>query len=259
MSKTREGWHGWDQYATFYDWENRQTMGRRDVRFWRNMARKTGGPVLELGCGTGRISLPVARTGTRVVGVDRSEPMLARARRRLRQSRTAPRLDLVRADIRSLPFQADAPFKLVMAPYGILQSLLDDDDMAATLRSVASVSRPGTIFGIDLVSDVPAWDEYRRRVRMRGKGRGGSNITLVESVRQEPKSRLTIFEQEYTERRGTNRRVERFSLSFRTLSLPDMVARLDTAGFGVDAVLGDYDGGPWDIRADVWLILARRR
>jgi SAM-dependent methyltransferase len=257
--KPTEGWHGWDEYARFYDWENAQTMGRRDVRFWQEMARQHGGPVLELGCGTGRVSLPVARTGVDVVGVDRSDPMLDRARRRLKRLRKRLSLHLVRADIRALPFAARSPFRLVMAPYGILQSLVDDDDVDATLRSVAAVVRRGTVFGIDLVSDVPHWDEYRRRVRLRGPGRGGSKIVLVESVRQEPGRRLTIFDQEFIETRGSARRVRRFSLAFRTLAPSETVARLEKAGFRTEAVLGDYDGGPWDIRADVWLVLARKR
>ncbi len=75
----REGWQGWDEYAPFYDWENAQTLGRRDVPFWRRVAIGAGGPVLELGCGTGRVSLPLARAGVNLVGVDRSAPMLARA------------------------------------------------------------------------------------------------------------------------------------------------------------------------------------
>ncbi len=254
-----EGWQGWDQYADFYDWENRQTMGRRDVRFWQDMARQHGGPILELGCGTGRVSLPVARTGTPVVGIDRSEQMLGYARRRVKRARRSLPLRLVRGDIRALPFAPGGPFRLVMAPYGILQSLTNDDDLAATLRSVASAVRRRTVFGIDLVSDVPAWQEYRRRVRMRGTYRG-SHITLVESVRQEPRQRLTIFEQEYiTERPDGRQNARRFELAFRTLALPEMVSRLDAAGFEVDAVLGDYEGRPWDIRADVWLILARKR
>ncbi len=257
--KSLEGWHGWDEYAAFYDWENRQTMGRRDVRFWRDMARRQDGRILELGCGTARVSLPVARTGARVVGVDRSDQMLARARRRLKRLRMPVPLSLVRADIRALPFPTASDFSMVMAPYGILQSLVDEDDLGATLQSVARVIRPGAIFGIDLVSDVPAWDEYKRRVRMRGRMAGGSQITLVESVRQEPAKKLTIFEQEYTERRGSRKRVQRFSLAFRTLPLPEMMARVESAGFAVDAVLGDYDGRPWDMRADVWLILARKR
>src|SRR3954470_8087291 len=79
--RSTEGWQGWDQYAPFYDWENARTLGRRDVPFWRRVAREARGPVLELGCGTGRVSLPLTRAGVTLVGVDRSERMLARARR----------------------------------------------------------------------------------------------------------------------------------------------------------------------------------
>ena len=82
----REGWEGWDEYSPFYDWENAQTIGRRDVPFWRDLALKVGRPVLELGCGTGRIGIPLARAGVSVVGIDRSEPMLARARQRMRRA-----------------------------------------------------------------------------------------------------------------------------------------------------------------------------
>ena len=53
-------------------------------------------------------------------------------------------------------------------------------------------------------------------------------------------------------------RVHRFALTFRTLSVPQMARRLERAGLRIDAVLGDYQGGPWDDRADVWIILARR-
>src|SRR5947199_248093 len=49
---TKEGWQGWDAYAPFYDWENAQTLGRRDVPFWRRLAKRASGPVLELGRGT---------------------------------------------------------------------------------------------------------------------------------------------------------------------------------------------------------------
>jgi hypothetical protein len=69
--------------------------------------------------------------------------------------------------------------------------------------------------------------------------------------------RLTVFDQEFTERRGRERRVQRFSLTFRTLSVPQMARRLEKAGFAITALLGDYRGGPWDARADVWVMLAR--
>src|SRR5829696_9707436 len=198
----REGWQGWDEYAPFYDWENAQTLGRRDVPFWRRVAAASGGPVLELGCGTGRVSLPLARAGVDLIGIDRSAPMLARARAQLLKSanpkllkssnpQILKSLRLVRGDIRSLPFE-DETFSMVLAPYGILQSLIRPRDLAATLASVARVVRRGATFGIDLVPDVPKWREYENRVQLRGRARG-AQLTLIESVRQDPKRHLTTF------------------------------------------------------------------
>jgi ubiquinone/menaquinone biosynthesis C-methylase UbiE len=256
----REGWQGWDEYAPFYDWENAQTLGRRDVPFWRRVAAGADGPVLELGCGTGRVSLPLARAGVNLVGIDRSAPMLDRARRQIRRSsnpQIRKSLRLVRGDIRTLPFDAGA-FPMVLAPYGILQSLIRPRDLTAALASVARVLAGGGIFGIDLVPDVPKWREYENRVQLRGRA-GGAQLTLIESVRQDPKRHLTTFEQKYVERRGERTREHRFDLTFRTLSVRQMTGQLERAGFRVDSVLGDYRGRPWDDRADVWIILAKKR
>src|SRR2546422_6232620 len=103
----REGWQGWDQYAPFYDWQNARTRGRRDVPFWRRLAADANGPVLELGCGTGRVTRPLARAGIDIVGVDRSDAMLARATRRGKAPRPIPTTrpnTLERGDTRTLPF-----------------------------------------------------------------------------------------------------------------------------------------------------------
>jgi SAM-dependent methyltransferase len=253
-----EGWLGWDDYAQFYDWENAQTVRRRDIPFWQRLAAAADGPVLELGCGTGRIALPVAGHGTPLTGIDRSEPMLARARAKAARRQLDARVDFVRGDIRMLPFRARR-FGLVMAPYGILQSLVREGDLHATLQSVARVLKAGGRFGIDLVPDLPEWSEYRRRKTLSGAMGRGVKVSLVESVRQNRANKLTIFDQRYTTLRGRVRHERRFTLTFRTLSVPQMTRRLERAGFAVDAVLGDYCGGPWDARADVWILLARRR
>jgi len=259
----REGWQGWDTYAPFYDWENAQTLGRRDVPFWQSVAARVHGPVLELGCGTGRVSIPLALDGIDIVGVDRSEPMLERARKRNKGGARKgargrpPRARFVRADIRALPF-GDGSFPSVIAPYGILQSLIRPRDLTATLASVARVVAPGGTFGIDLVPDVPKWREYSNRVQLRGKA-GAAHLTLIESVRQDPKRRLTTFQQTFVERRRERTQEHQFELTFRTLSVAEMSKELERAGFEIDAVLGDYRGRPWDDRADVWIIMARRR
>ena len=79
MSKRPEGWQGWDAYAPFYDWENARTLGRRDVPFWRKIAAGVDGDLIELGCGTGRLLVPLARAREglgQTIGGARSAPFL---------------------------------------------------------------------------------------------------------------------------------------------------------------------------------------
>lgn len=254
-----KGHEGWDDYAPYYDWENKQTVGRRDIAFWQRMAAPAAGrPILELGCGTGRVALPLARHGSRVIGIDRSESMLARARMRAQRLKLQSRVQLLRGDIRHLPFP-DKTFPLVMAPYGILQSLLDEEVLGATLADVNRVLRRGGTFGLELVADLPAWDEYANRTTLRGeRGPHGKPIKLIETVKQDRKNHITRFEQQFVEGRGRGATRRKFTLAFRTLTVPQMVERLEKAGMEVAALLGDYQGGPWDLRAEVWIILARK-
>ena len=101
-----EGWQGWDDYADFYDWENAQTLDRRDVKFWQEMAKRANGPVLELGCGTGRVTIPVARTGAQIVGVDRSMP------RRRRPSQPRGHIASTARTIASASIRGDAQLSI---------------------------------------------------------------------------------------------------------------------------------------------------
>ena len=258
-----QGWKGWDEYAPFYDWENAQTLGRRDVAFWQRVAKAPKGGCWSLaaapaglrcrwlvrGFGLSVSTVPNRCSAARHAGERSFENVKGVSR--------IPALGLARGDIRCLPFLPGS-FGMVLAPYGVLQSLLRDKDLDATLAAVSGVLPTGGVFGVDLVPDVPQWREYRNRVQMRGRAAGGSHLTLVESVRQDRRRRVTIFEQEYRVRRGQNVTVHPFTLRFRTLPVRRMTERLERAGFVIRAVLGDYRGRPWDERADVWIILAEK-
>lgn len=261
-SRTAEGWHGWDTYAPFYDWENARTLGRADVPFWTRFASRISGDLLELGAGTGRLLFPMARARSlgegRTIGLDRSEAMLARARARARRVAQPRRPLLIRGDVRSWPLRPRR-LRAVVAGYGLLQSLVNDRDFDATVRAAAEGLVKGGWFGIDLVPDLTAWSEYERQIPHKGRFGADATLTLIESVKQDRKRGLTMFTEQFVLRRG--RRVEQhaFTLTFRTLPMAQVLARLERTGFEVDQVCGGYGGEVWHPEAETWLILARKR
>lgn len=109
---------------------------RPDIAFFVEAASKAGSPVLEMGCGTGRVLIPTARAGVDVVGLDLSPHMLAVCRQRLRDEPEAvqSRVRLVQADMRG--FELDRTFTLVTVPFRPFQHLLTVEDQLSCLESI---------------------------------------------------------------------------------------------------------------------------
>src|SRR5512136_777464 len=109
---------------------------RGDIDFWVEMAQASGGPVLEVGCGTGRGLIPTARAGLAVYGIDLSPPMLAVCERRLEQepAEVQQRVQLDLADMRD--FDLGQTFKLITIPFRPFQHLVEVEDQIACLRCI---------------------------------------------------------------------------------------------------------------------------
>jgi SAM-dependent methyltransferase len=110
--------------------------GRSDVEFYLKAARRTGGPVLELGCGTGRVLLPIARAGFDITGLDLSPQMLARLHSKLalEKAEVRSRAKLIQGDMTD--FDLGAKFPLVTIPFRPFQHLIHVQDQIACLHAV---------------------------------------------------------------------------------------------------------------------------
>ena len=129
----------WDEiYDSVYSYV------REDIPFYVEAALESGGPVLELGCGTGRVSIPVAEAGVEIVGLDSSKAMLDVARRKSQGLASGSgSLTLLQADMRDFSLDRDKSFKLVVIPFRGFLSLLTVEDQTKTLLNVKRHLAPG--------------------------------------------------------------------------------------------------------------------
>ena len=134
----------YDRIARLYDPWSVSVV--EDVEFYVAEAVRSGGPVLELGVGTGRIAVPIAQAGVRIVGVDSSEGMLAVAQEQAERAGVA--LDLRFGDLREPP--VDEQFALVVIPFRTLLHMQTDADRRAALDAVHSRLREGGRFVFDV-------------------------------------------------------------------------------------------------------------
>jgi SAM-dependent methyltransferase len=136
----------YDAIAALYDPWSRSV--REDVDFYVAEARKAGGPIVELGVGTGRIAVPTAQAGVSVIGVDSSEGMLEICRRSAEAAGVTELLDLRLGDLRRPPVQERVA--LVTCPFRALLHLGSDEERLDALRAVHGLLVEGGRFVFDV-------------------------------------------------------------------------------------------------------------
>jgi ubiquinone/menaquinone biosynthesis C-methylase UbiE len=141
----------YDAIAALYDpWSRSVT---EDIGFYVAEARKADGPVVELGVGTGRIAIPIAQQGIRVIGVDSSREMLAACGRRAESEGIADLLDLRLGDLRSPP--VDEQVALVLCPFRSYLHLADDGERVEALTAARNALLPNGLLVFDVFAPKP--------------------------------------------------------------------------------------------------------
>src|SRR5438067_7379 len=131
-----------------------------DVAFYLEEARRSGGPVIELGVGTGRIAVPIAADGIRIIGVDSSRGMLDVCARRA--ALAGVELDLRVGDLRHPPVAENVP--LVICPFRSLLHMHTDEDRRRVLVAAHDLLLPGGLFVFDVFTpDAQDIEQTQRR------------------------------------------------------------------------------------------------
>jgi SAM-dependent methyltransferase len=239
------------------------TYARRiaDVAFYVELARRNGGPVLEYGCGNGRIALPVARHGVRVTGVDHSAPMLADLRARLSRepAEVRARVRAVRGDMRKV--KLGARFPLVLCTFNTALHLYVRDDVERFLARVREHMAPRGLFVVDL--SIPRPEDLARdpsqafHVPRFRHPTAGVVVKNREHFDYDPVRQVLFVSMEF-EPVGAPAEAWSTPLAHRQFFPQEWEALLHYNGLRVEKVEGDFLGGPLTRESDVMVFYARK-
>jgi SAM-dependent methyltransferase len=253
--------------ARLYDLDLSEDPG--DVELYRALARRTGGPILELAVGSGRIAVPLAQDGHRVVGVDIDPAMLARGRARVAAAgpAVADRIELFEGDMTETGedprIAAAGPFRLAILALNSIIILTSADLQRAALRSMARQLEPGGLAVVDVWLPVPtdlaAFDGRLSLDWLRTDPETGRQVTKMSAAWFDPTSRrvtlTTIFEE--AEQGATPVRWTRAD-ALRLVTADELTSYAADAGLQVEQLAGDHDLGPLGAGADRVVLVARK-
>lgn len=234
-----------DRLARYYDWEHDDYDA--DIPLYLDFARRTGGPVLEVACGTGRLMVPLLEQGLRVVGVDNSGPMLERARQVIGRAGLASRATLHEADVRQLDLRERFRLAILgLDSFGLLPTIDDQVDALVRIRrhlepdgllvlDLSNGNGRGAEPPDELVLQHAGTDPETGRPLSKWTARGTDHAEQVDSY--------TYFYDEIqvdgSVRRSTT------TLNLRYFGRFELELLLERAGFASEAFYGSYDLAPF--------------
>ncbi len=239
-----------DSWAIYYDLIHKGLPG--EAEFYVGHAVKHGGPALEVGCGTGRIAIPMAMSGLDVTGLDNSAPMLSVCREKLAQVSPVPgKLKLVQADMRD--FTLERQFPLALMTYRTFMHCLTPEEQLACLKCIHLhlepggellcnlwAARPGT-----LVKFPPEFDE--KAYQLAGTTHiPGEDLTLVHMHNAwRDDHRQLLHERHWLQEKDLRGKIvheEHLTMTRAWVTPREMEHLVARVGFDVVAVLGNFDG-----------------
>jgi len=249
--------------AALYDYEYRRR--RADVTFYRELATKRlGGPgrLLELGAGSGRVTIPLARDGHEVVAVDQSQAMLERLRSRTESLPNAARSRITVVEGELCTFRAPGgPFPLVIAAFNVLEHLYTRGELAACLARVAAHLAPGGAFAFDVQMPDLAWlvrDPTKRWAKTRFTDPvTGRAMFYSTNHDYDPVNQIVTIRLYYdpVDGKGGGRVVKLTQRKYFPAELEALVA---AAGFRVVGRYGDFFWAPLDGGAESQVLVCER-
>jgi SAM-dependent methyltransferase len=245
-------------FARFYDLFYAERMD--DLPMYQDFALAAAGPILELGCGTGRLTVPLAHAGHVVTGIDVSDAMLARARARVETSGQTGYVTLVPGDLRD--FDLTERFALAIIPINTFMHCYDTEQQLACLRCVRRHLRSGGRLVIDVYHpDLEVLMEADGRLVSDGSvsdpetGRTVQRMTHRRLDMANQTQHITFIVDEVAPDGALKRTTFPFRMRF--VFRFEMELLLRVAGLSLEALYGSYELEPFESASEKMIFVAR--
>lgn len=238
--------------AEFYDVE----FAARDLEipFYRRHAKAACGPVLEVACGTGRITLPIARDGVDVTGLDVSRPMIEQARSK--SAAEGLNIEWLEQDCRTMRF--DRKFNLIFSATNAMQHLPDMESVCAFLQAAQdALARDGCLI-LDVFNPSPAKLARSSDTRYLHKtvtAADGQIIRVEAASEYRPETQILHFDLFYVSGAKTIRTKQ---VNMRCFFPEELLALCRFHGLDVVSRFGDYDESAFTGRSPKQILVCLR-
>ena len=230
-----------------------------DLPFWQGLATQQGGRLLELGCGTGRVTIPLWQHGFDLVGLDYDAAMLAQLRRNLADSGLDPAaVQIVQADMTN--FALEGQFSLILLPCNTF-STLQSPARQKTLERVFAHLKPGGIFAVSQPNPAMFYDLPKRSAQQLEEA-------FINPLTKNPVQVLSSWRRTNTQFIVTwhydhllpNGKAERFTAEVRhELDSAEVYVReIAAAGLEIQSIYGDFEQNPYEPDADEMIVVAQK-
>ena len=240
MTASKQAYIPADLYDLAYSWYD------ADVEFYLEQARQSEGPVLEVGCGTGRLLLPALQAGADIDGIDLRQEMLDQLNAKASALGLSPKL--YAADMRD--FTTPRKYALITIPFRTFQHAMTTADQLQTLRCVREHLEPGGRLVLNVFFPnyalLSTEDGEIAMDRDFSHPETGLPVQYTSRAWRDRVNQTMRVESEILEsdERGYIRKTHKFGFEMRWIFKPEMELLLQTAGFSRFQVLGGFDGSP---------------
>lgn len=224
-----------------------------DLAFYLEYARRYGDPILELACGTGRVTLPLAGAGHRIIGLDINDRMLGRAKEKAVE--VGLTIDWVQADLRD--FHLIKKFNLIFVPFNSFLHIQDLQDIEASFACIKEHLKPQGRFILDIFNPrldllLRTFDDPKTVVEYKDPyGRG--LVKIIERGRYDAAKQIRENKWFYDIGKGAERYTK--ELTVRIYFPQEIDALLHYNGFKIENKLGDYDSSPFTLTSPKQLLI----